>query len=68
MGDCDLCANTLEQANLSRPPNASNPSVQKLIGYQIQQSFADSNAHQSIYCPSKRGGPISNAGSSLAIR
>ncbi len=43
MGDCDLCAHTLEQANLSRPTNASNPSVQKLIGYQIQQSFADSS-------------------------
>ncbi len=32
-------------------------SVQKLIGYQIRQSFADSNATGSIYCPSKRGRP-----------
>ncbi len=64
--DCDLCTHTLEQANLSQPPNASNPSIQKLIGYQIQQSFADFNATGSIYCPSKRSGPISNVGHALA--
>ncbi len=36
MGHCNLCAQTFEHANMSRPPNASNPSIQKLIGYQIR--------------------------------
>ncbi len=61
-----ISAHTLELASSNRPPNASHPSVQKLIGYQIRQSFADSNAIGSIHCPSKKGGPISNAGRSLA--
>ncbi len=52
MSNSNLCAHTLELASSSRPPTASHPSVQKLIGYQIRQSFADS-----INCPSKWDDP-----------